>query len=632
MQDQRKLVPGWAGKSNHELQLLCDPLWRKLDKSEKSKYKKAKREYREKMFNHSLSNASSTSNICLKKVTIENIETPDVVWISNVEEAEKINKEISKIALVPLERKNIAIGTVALCKFSEDGELYRCKVTGIMEDEAVLKIRYLDYGNCEVVSENKLFHAPASVIKLSPCASKVKISGMEGVKNTEKNRNKVLKKLDFDSLEVSLDARGYATFYVNEEIISFKRSVRSKSDNVKETKLVDDFAEVTISSDLATLECNSVYKSDCPEYESLSNDKVFPEPKIELTICPDVCVSNGLETNNAVSVRSDNGHEKKTDVDKENESSNYSLVISSADQPNVEVNCYSNASSGIYTLESLESLLSKKISNSDTELFDESNITDLNCLGEDSLKKVMNTNDSVSPKIKVSLHRRESKSSFKRYKAKKQNQQKEAQGWKVGDSVIAQWPDKVWRQGVVHEIVHNQALIVCSDSLVKAACVDLNTLKHCDISVNDLNGVGKQLVEGRVIVHKLTTTCDDVVTDRTEFDDSFEKLLMLFSRLSPVELVSPANDKMLLSLLDVTSLLKESQVDRLLTSLIENGFFLHCSLDVIGSKVLRELVRLVLINGSSFKQMVIDFLADHVDELKTNVYGKEVLKMLIGFV
>ena len=184
----------------------------------------------------------------------------------------------------------------------------------------------------------------------------------------------------------------------------------------------------------------------------------------------------------------------------------------------------------------------------------------------------------------------------------------------------------------MHEIVHNQALIVCTDSPVKAACVDLNTLKHCDISVNDLNGVGKQMVEGKVIVHKLTTTCDDVVTDRTEFDDSFEKLLLLFSRLSPIELESPANNRILLSLLDVTSLLKESQVDKLLISLIENGVFLHCSLNVIGSKVLRELVRLVLINGSSSKLMVIDYLANHVDELKTNVYGKEILKMLIGFV
>ena len=158
MQDQRKLVPGWAGKSNQELQLLCDPLWRKLDKSEKSKYKKAKREFREKMFNHSMSNASSTTNICRKKVTVENIETPDVVWISNVEEAEKINTEISKIALVPLDWKIIDIGTVAVSKFREDGKLYRCKVIEIMENnEAFVRIRYMEYGNCEVVSGNHLF-------------------------------------------------------------------------------------------------------------------------------------------------------------------------------------------------------------------------------------------------------------------------------------------------------------------------------------------------------------------------------------------------------------------------------------------------------------------------------------------
>ena len=48
VQDQRKLVPGWANKSNNELQALCDPLWRKLDKTEKEKYKKMKKAYKEK--------------------------------------------------------------------------------------------------------------------------------------------------------------------------------------------------------------------------------------------------------------------------------------------------------------------------------------------------------------------------------------------------------------------------------------------------------------------------------------------------------------------------------------------------------------------------------------------------------
>ena len=39
MQEQRARVPGWAGKSNPELQVLCNPLWKKLSKEEKAKYK-----------------------------------------------------------------------------------------------------------------------------------------------------------------------------------------------------------------------------------------------------------------------------------------------------------------------------------------------------------------------------------------------------------------------------------------------------------------------------------------------------------------------------------------------------------------------------------------------------------------
>ena len=48
MQEQRKKVPGWANKTNNELQALCDPLWRKLDREEKDKYKQMKKAYKEK--------------------------------------------------------------------------------------------------------------------------------------------------------------------------------------------------------------------------------------------------------------------------------------------------------------------------------------------------------------------------------------------------------------------------------------------------------------------------------------------------------------------------------------------------------------------------------------------------------
>ena len=48
MQEQRKKIPGRANKTNNELQALCDPLLRKLDREEKDKYKQMKKAYKEK--------------------------------------------------------------------------------------------------------------------------------------------------------------------------------------------------------------------------------------------------------------------------------------------------------------------------------------------------------------------------------------------------------------------------------------------------------------------------------------------------------------------------------------------------------------------------------------------------------
>ena len=43
MQDMRTQIPGWENKGNVELQSMCDPLWRKLLKEEKEKYKRMKK-------------------------------------------------------------------------------------------------------------------------------------------------------------------------------------------------------------------------------------------------------------------------------------------------------------------------------------------------------------------------------------------------------------------------------------------------------------------------------------------------------------------------------------------------------------------------------------------------------------
>ena len=43
MQEMLLTRPGWANKGNHELQVLCDPLWRALAWVEEEKYKMMKK-------------------------------------------------------------------------------------------------------------------------------------------------------------------------------------------------------------------------------------------------------------------------------------------------------------------------------------------------------------------------------------------------------------------------------------------------------------------------------------------------------------------------------------------------------------------------------------------------------------
>ena len=59
---------------------------------------------------------------------------------------------------------------------------------------------------------------------MGPVALRVRVGGMKGVKDKEKNRAKVEKKLGVEELEVSLNREGFATFYDNGKLITFKGS------------------------------------------------------------------------------------------------------------------------------------------------------------------------------------------------------------------------------------------------------------------------------------------------------------------------------------------------------------------------------------------------------------------------
>ena len=146
MQEQRKKIPGWANKTNNELQALCDPLWRKLDKEEKDKYKQMKKAYKERERMETEERFTSlmlTLTESKTSVVVGHVEKPDIVWVVRTKDMDFVQNQLSSITMVPIDV--VKVGTVAACKFMEDGVVYRAQVLSIESTNKVM-IRYMEFG------------------------------------------------------------------------------------------------------------------------------------------------------------------------------------------------------------------------------------------------------------------------------------------------------------------------------------------------------------------------------------------------------------------------------------------------------------------------------------------------------
>ena len=80
-------VPGWVNKSNQELQLLCDPLWKRLSQAEKAKFKDMKkslnRREKEARLSHRIPQEVERIEFEGKRlsVTMAQVESPCFVWV-----------------------------------------------------------------------------------------------------------------------------------------------------------------------------------------------------------------------------------------------------------------------------------------------------------------------------------------------------------------------------------------------------------------------------------------------------------------------------------------------------------------------------------------------------------------------
>ena len=74
---------------------------------------------------------------------------------------EEVQKQLSKAVRVSLPIEEVKVGTVAACKFSGDGEVYRGQVVAMEED--LVMVRYMDFDNMEKVKKSEICHLPSLV-------------------------------------------------------------------------------------------------------------------------------------------------------------------------------------------------------------------------------------------------------------------------------------------------------------------------------------------------------------------------------------------------------------------------------------------------------------------------------------
>ena len=152
MHEMRQTRPGWANKGNHELQVLCDPLWRALAREEKDKYKMMKKDLkmadRMKLIEERKAEEAKMkprSDAWLKffsgdktRVYVMDVLSISKVRVSPEKEIKKMQKFLSQddLELVQFNPDMVFVGLEAIARYSEDNSLYRCRVTDIQEDTA----------------------------------------------------------------------------------------------------------------------------------------------------------------------------------------------------------------------------------------------------------------------------------------------------------------------------------------------------------------------------------------------------------------------------------------------------------------------------------------------------------------
>jgi len=205
----------------------------KLEKEKKGKNKKGKKERSD--------SGGEISGLGRVDVTVVHVERVDRVWIVTKDRFPELEKMMVELAgWMEVEENRVIVEKVEvdiLCcvEFSEDGEMYRCKVVGL--EEGVAEVQYIDYGNSEEVEVGDILLLPQQFREMEPAGLSVQVKGAGLALDSEKGRKRLEKALGGEKVSLLVE-NGEGVFWSEGKKVDLGKMLQCKEEAVNMFQLV----------------------------------------------------------------------------------------------------------------------------------------------------------------------------------------------------------------------------------------------------------------------------------------------------------------------------------------------------------------------------------------------------------
>jgi len=168
-------------------------------------------------------------------VTVVHVERVDRVWVVLKEKLPELERMMVELATWLEEEKNretvqnVEIGMLCCVEFSEDGEMYRCKVVGV--EDNVAEVEYIDYGNSEEVDASDILELPQQFKDIEPAGVAVQLRGAGLAMDSEKGKKKLETALGGDKVSLLVE-NGEGVFWSEGKKVDLSKTLWSKEESV----------------------------------------------------------------------------------------------------------------------------------------------------------------------------------------------------------------------------------------------------------------------------------------------------------------------------------------------------------------------------------------------------------------